>query len=129
MMAEISGYQRLKRLLPKDTFFQRIETMAGAGVPDLYICCRGKSSWIELKEATKTKDGRLKLKHIRPAQRAWARQATAAGAHVYMYLKIEKRYYLLLPSAWPMLIEGVFESALELALALDVAQQLVGDRR
>lgn len=127
-MAEISGYHRLKRILPKGTFFQRIETMAGAGIPDLYICCQGKSSWVELKETVVTKDGRVKIKHIRPAQRAWARQATAAGADVYMYVKVGKSYFLVLPSAWPILVEGISVDSF-FAFEVDVLRCLVGAER
>ena len=122
-MAEISGYHRLKRLLPKNTFFQRIETTAGAGVPDLYVCCRGRSSWIELKEARVLKDGRIQAKHVRPSQRAWALQATKAGANVFMFLKVGRYYYLLLPSTWSLLIEGLTESMLT-ALHLNVHDTL-----
>lgn len=107
-MAELRAYQHLKRLMPKDTFFQRVETMAGAGIPDLYVCFRGKSTWVELKEGRWGADDCLKLKHIRTAQRAWAKQLHQSGGSVWLYVAVGRReYYCLHPHYWPRLIEGM----------------------
>lgn len=106
-MAELRAYRHLKKIMPKGTFFQRIETMAGAGIPDLYVCCHGVQTWVELKEGRWDANDVLKLKHIRTAQRAWARQLWAAGGNVVMYVAVGRDYYCFDHVHWPRLVEGM----------------------
>ncbi len=59
---------------------QPIEDKLACGVPDLNLCKNGFECWLELKVATRTRAGTIKL-GLRPNQMAWAKDRTAAGGN------------------------------------------------
>lgn len=86
-MAEIKGYHWLKNRYPT-AFWQRFENVVGTGVPDVYCCFSGRSTWFELKEGALIKPrGSTKkvfklLKPVNAEQQAWMHRLSATGGHV-----------------------------------------------
>lgn len=66
-------------------WFQRVESTAGTGVPDVHYILGGVSGWIELKIAPMHPDRAVALSNrIRPAQRAWIARYARAGGRAYV---------------------------------------------
>ncbi len=67
--------QRVRPLLPSDSWRERVENGLGAGTPDVHYCWRGRSGWIELKYRKvrpRFNDSLLFFdRGLRPAQIAW----------------------------------------------------------
>lgn len=61
---------------PKDALMTPIETNTAAGVPDIFCCYHGFSSWVECKSLTATQQGR-----IRGTQYAYLKKLYKAGGH------------------------------------------------
>lgn len=70
-------YELLKNNI-RDVDWQRIENVAGTGVPDANGCCQGIEFWSESKIST---NGQYKL---RPDQSAWLTRRYNCGGRVFI---------------------------------------------
>jgi len=76
--------------------FQRIETSTGCGVPDVYMCMKGKSLWIELKIV---RSGSV---YLRKEQYAWGVRHAMNGGKCIVLARDGKLCY-----AWEFPFMGV----------------------
>lgn len=81
---------------------KRFECSMPLGVPDVYYRIKGKdrwhSGWIELKflkAYPKNKNIAIKIQHYTKEQRLFLRQENLKGGTAWLFIKIEKDYYLL----------------------------------
>jgi len=81
-------YQQLKQGNP-GAHFARVENMSGTGMADVNCCFGGREFWIELKMATTDK-----VRHVRPAQIAWAMSRSQAGGKVLVLVRKGDDVYL-----------------------------------
>jgi hypothetical protein len=82
--------------------FQRIETMTGAGIPDVNGCAHGRELWLEGKVARycRTQEGGDALCFtIRRSQLAWMTKRRQAGGLVWFYVAVPKS---LATRIWPL---------------------------
>lgn len=79
-------YARLKAMAP-NAHWQRIETGAGTGVPDVNVCLNGVEEWLELKIAL-VKQGHMKIE-LRDSQVAWLNRRIRAGGRVSVVIGVE----------------------------------------
>lgn len=105
---------------PPKVHFQRIETMAGSGIPDVNGCAHGQELWLEGKVArycrlyshkspagigsvdrTKHEDGLCFT--VRRSQLAWMTKRRAAGGNCWFYIAIPKG---LANRLWPLQAES-----------------------
>lgn len=75
----------------------RIEDKSSTGTPDLNFHSKYSSQdvWIELKDANKETSGLYSVK-IRPAQFAWYVESQLAGRRVFLVIRIERRWLVIL---------------------------------
>lgn len=98
-MRETRAYNRLKSAHP-DAHWQRIENIAGSGVPDANGCKNRIEIWVEFKQFRKPvkKDTLIKLdtkkKSVRD-QIAWGVARRRAGGRHYMALMIGNNLHVL----------------------------------
>lgn len=97
-----------KRHAPR-AWMQRVENLAGDGMPDVYVTASiGQSgsatpSWVELKAATLPKRATTKLQMkegVRPSQINWHLKAQTKGVRSYVLIRIAERM------DEPLLIKG-----------------------
>ena len=78
MIKESTVWKWLKPLpevIGTDLFLQRIESRStGAGIPDVYMCYKGYTTWIELKSWST----------LSMAQYIWAKNHIRAGGTIYV---------------------------------------------
>lgn len=86
-MTEQKLWTMLRGLLPS-VHWQRIETMTGAGVPDVNGCYTGREFWIELKIITGIKKLSFQSE-FRPTQYAWMVNRIKAGGRCFVLGMVE----------------------------------------
>ena len=79
-------------------FKQRIETPIAKGVPDVYVCYKGLSYWIETK-VWEPNVGVL----LRKEQYAWANMLQMSGGLVFAIVKRDKQ--ILVMPIWTCIVE------------------------
>lgn len=97
-MSEASFWNYLRKLLPKEGHYTRIESPdTAAGFPDVHYTLNDNSGTIELKDAK-----RPGAKHpfkgesgLRRSQFTWMTQQCDAGGRVFLALQCGDRVYLL----------------------------------
>ena len=96
-MLESVLYKYLRKSLP-DFFLQRIESLTGLGVPDLWMShVSGINMWAELK-AISTPANYFTVP-FRKGQYAWARRAMKNGTNVCLIIAIDSGVYLFFNDA------------------------------
>jgi hypothetical protein len=86
----------LKRVAPY-VFAQRIESMCGPGVPDLYLRMPSHpaaSAWVENKhmaEFPKRPGTKVRIPHLSAEQLLWLRQH---GSGAWLFVQVGKEYFL-----------------------------------
>lgn len=88
-------YARLKAMEPR-AHWQRIETGAGAGVPDVNVCLNGVEEWLELKIA-QLKGDKMKIV-LRDSQVGWISRRIKAGGKVLVVVGVGGNIMFLHPS-------------------------------
>lgn len=103
MKPEQAFWKLVKPHLPGH--FERIENIAGVGIPDVNLCLKGRDYWIELKVDEKVPivparflGGAIDLstwKRLNPLQRLWHIKRTAQGGAVLLLIRAGDCVYLL----------------------------------
>ena len=91
-----------KRLCPR-IWMQRIENIAGDGMPDVFISGNSRSAWVELKAAKLPKRATTKLQMtdgVRQSQINWHRKAATVGLVSYVLIRVEGKL------SEPLLLDG-----------------------
>lgn len=87
-LTEKKAYAWLKQQYDgPDVDWQRIETMAGAGVPDVNVCARGVEAWLELKVMRYRRASFRSMVlsfQLRKAQLAWLVRRNRAGGRAWV---------------------------------------------
>jgi hypothetical protein len=97
MSSESSFWKTLRKNMKGKWQPERIESMCGQGVPDVYATIDGIMLWIELKYAhewPKRVLTPLRFEHYTPQQKNWIRRHGRAGANVFLFIQVEKDYLL-----------------------------------
>lgn len=96
-MSEASFWDYLRKLLPKEGHYSRIESPTAHGFPDVHYTIEGVSGTIELKDAK-----RPGAKHpfkgesgLRSSQITWMTEECDKGGRVFIALQCGDRVYLL----------------------------------
>jgi hypothetical protein len=98
-MSEVSMRHTMGRhikALGSGAQWQRIEDSLSVGVPDIYCCISGISSWIEAKyvdpdKLPKRPDTPVRI-GLKPEQALWLRNHALAGGHAYVLCKIGREW-------------------------------------
>ena len=95
-MAELRAYAYLKARFPA-AHFQRLETWAGVGVPDINACFRGVEAWVECKEILRPAKASSPIRHpkVREAQIAWETHRRFVGGRTFVALMLGEEFRLL----------------------------------
>lgn len=99
--AEQKVWDAMKRAAPKSLWMQRVENLAGDGMPDVYV----EGPWVELKAAKLPKRSTTRLQYsegVRTSQVNWHLKAETRGVVSYILIRVEE-----LPRE-PMLLLGGF---------------------
>lgn len=92
-----SDLWKLIRDCPKNVnaLMERIETSTALGVPDLYFCIEGVSTWTELKALEETPTGKynLSLRKYPLHQRSWLKAHWRAGGTSLLCVGIGRKIY------------------------------------
>ena len=98
--AEQKVWDAMKRRAPKDFWLQRVENLAGEGMPDVYVSRLSGGPWVELKAAKLPKRATTKVMGddgVRTSQRNWHMKAATKGIRSYILLRIDHPDHLRLP--------------------------------
>lgn len=108
-------YKAFRKL--HDIDWQRVENAVGSGTPDVEVCFRSVSFWIELKiaEPYKTKDA-FKVK-FRPLQVPWLTRRTNRGGRAFVLIR-EGRDTYLIPGEHAHLVDGPVDRQAAQALSI-----------
>jgi hypothetical protein len=87
-------WQWLLKGKPKDVHAQRIENSVARGTPDVEMCRRQWSAWLELKVGDPTKYG-YDLMHFTPQQAEWHRRRTAVGGRSAILVQLGAGRFLV----------------------------------
>lgn len=85
MKPEQLFWQLVKQHLPA-AFCERVENVAGSGMPDVHALDVAWEYWVELKVVPDNREW-SPLSLLRPAQRAWHASASKAGAYVFILVR------------------------------------------
>lgn len=104
---------RLRQYLPPPTLIQRIETFAGSGVPDIYVCNYGKAFWVEAKiglYSRRNQTIRVPRNKLRPVQKAWMVNHRRSGGESFIGILSNDNHMFLVKFSvelWDRLADGV----------------------
>ena len=97
-MSEAYLWKKLKNGMKKHWLADRIENSISTGMPDVNYCItRAKRGWIELKyleHYPKRPKTKIRLSHFTQEQRNWLIQRSQVGEKCFVFLQIEKDYFL-----------------------------------
>lgn len=78
-----------------DFDWQRVENGCGSGTPDVEICFRSVTSWIELKVAEPRKTRGMWFVRFRPLQVPWLKRRWAKGGRAFVLIRAGDQHYLI----------------------------------
>jgi hypothetical protein len=96
-MKETRAFNHLKRLHPRADW-QRIETWAGLGIPDVNGCKNGIEIWCELKQVNLPRNGIIKLPSTKKSvktQQGWMIRRARAGGRVFYGIMVNSALHIL----------------------------------
>lgn len=98
MAIESSMWKALRSIMPPTAHVVRVENRTGPGTPDVYVCHRGVSVWLELKTLhdwpvrAKTI---VRVPHYTEHQKLWGQEHYRACGRSYVLLKVKKDWLLI----------------------------------
>lgn len=108
-MRESSFWQQIKSHLPVSCHAHRVENGINSGTPDVELCYRGTTAWIELKYLPaypKRATTPIRVDHLTSEQITWLQRRVAAGGNGWLFVRVVDDYYLFHPRELDDLKEG-----------------------
>jgi len=115
-MREAAFWNYLRKVLPRDGHFSRIESETSAGFPDVHYTLHGTSGTIELK-STKNPKAKFPFRGkdgLRPSQIRWIKDEIESEGRVLIALQCA-RYVYIVPGGRAAEINNMTQGDLETA--------------
>lgn len=92
----LSNDQWVKAQSRKVLQMNRVENVAGSGMPDVEGIYLKEQFWFELKVAGRpARGGNVDVKHMRPKQVEWLHNRWLAGGNAWVLLRVKDALYLI----------------------------------